>query len=455
MRNDNFIRALANQSHLPLPLVLFEGLNTENLSKQICAFLNGNGGWIVVGINDNGECVGTTPELADEIQSSIVSNINPLPLVYLQAEEEDGKTIVLITVLKGSLPPYSYKGRYYVQVGDMVKQPSQDETAMLLRDSKNVRTSWEADACVMADEYSMDKVLMQKVYDDGTEIGRLRHSNNGLLDVLSELRLMNIMTVSNGAVAMFAKDTRRLLPQCRVRIQLMIGGKAADSYDDTWIIEGNIFTCLETVIGYFKERLPFVSHFSSSKSQRDDMLIYPIDVIDEAVSNALIHRDYTDRMDEVTIFIYKDRLEITNSGEMPSDIMISKNKFKQHGSVLRNPLMAEVFYIAGKMEKTGRGLQLISGKMKELGVKLPEWKSENGKTCLTIFKTTTKRSVPDRAMRFLSFCHKGDSFSKREYIKFFDSSISETSAKNDLSALVDMGIVEQISKGPATRYVVK
>lgn len=455
MRNNSFIRALANQSHLPLPLVFFEGLNTENLSKQICAFLNDNGGWIIIGINDNGKCVGTTPELAEEIQSCIVSNINPLPLVYVQTEEEDGKTIVLITVLKGSLPPYSYKGRFYIQVGDRVVQPSQDETAMLLRDSKNVRTSWEADACVMADEYSMDKVLMQKVYDDGTEIGRLRHSDNGLLDVLSELRLMNVMTVSNGAVALFAKDTRRLLPQCRVRIQLMLGGKAAENYDDTQIIEGNIFTCLDSVIEYFKDRLPFVSMFSSSKSHRDDMLIYPIDVIDEAVSNALIHRDYTDRMDEVTIFIYKDRLEITNSGEMPSNIMISKNRFKQHGSVLRNPLMAEVFYIAGKMEKTGRGLQLISGKMKELGVKLPEWKCENGKTCLTIFKTTTKRSIPERALKFLSSCRKGDSFGKRDYMQSFDKSISETSAKNDLSAMVDMGAVEQVGRGPSTRYVVK
>lgn len=455
MRNSSFIRALANQSHLPLPLVFFKGLSIESLSKQICAFLNGDGGWIIIGISDKGECVGTEPRLSGEIQSSIVSNINPLPLVYVQTELEEGKTVVLITVLKGSLPPYSYKGRFYVQIGDRVVQPSQDETAMLLRDSRNIRTSWEADACVMADEYSMDNILMQKVYDDGIEIGRLRHSDNGLLDVLSELRLMNVMSVSNGAVALFAKDTRRLLPQCRVRIQLMLGGKAAENYDDTQIIEGNIFKCLDTVIEYFKDRLPFVSKFSSSKSHRDDMLIYPIDVIDEAVSNALIHRDYTDRMDEVTIFVYKDRLEITNSGEMPSDIMISKSKFKQHGSILRNPLMAEIFYIAGKMEKTGRGLQLISGKMKELGVKLPEWKSENGKTCLTIFKTTIRKTISERALKFLSSCHKGDSFGKRDYIQAFDNAISETSAKNDLSAMVNMGVVEQVGRGPSTRYVVK
>ena len=455
MMKNSFIRALASQRHLPLPLVFSEGQNIEELLKQICAFLNAEGGWIIVGINNKGECVGTRLGLADEMQSSVVANINPLPLVYVQTEDEEEKTIVLITVLKGSLPPYSYKGRYYVQVGDIVTQPTPDQTAMLLRDSRSVRTTWEADNCVMADEYCLDGNLMQQVFDAGTAIGRLRSSENGLLDILSELKLMSVMNVSNGAVALFAKDTRRLLPQCRIRIQLMLSGKAADNYDDTQIIEGNIFTCLESVINYFKDRLPFVSQFSSSKSQRDDMLIYPIEVIDEAVSNALIHRDYTDRMDEVTIFIYKDRLEITNSGEMPSDIMISRSKFKQHGSVLRNPLMAEIFYIAGKMEKTGRGLQLISGKMKELGVKLPEWKSENGKTCLTVFKTTSKITLPERAAKFLSAHRKMDGFTKRDYIKSFDKPISETSAKNDLKAMVDLGVIEQTGKGPSTSYIVK
>ena len=66
-------------------------------------------------------------------------------------------------------------------------------------------------------------------------------------------------------------------------------------------------------------------------------------------------------------------LQITNSGVLPDKLVSGKSKVLPHGSVLRNPLMAEVFYVAGEMEKTGRGMYLISNTMKEAGRKLPEW----------------------------------------------------------------------------------
>lgn len=454
MKEIGFIGALTKQEHLPLPLLYYSTANAVMLSEAVCALLNADGGWVIVGVARNGECIGTTSKLAVDVQKSVVAGINPLPLVYVQTELMEGKTVVLITVPKGSLPPYTYNGGYYIMQRDEVVRPSSDQTAMLLRDSKDVRTTWEADDCIMADEYCLDENLMQKVFVAGTENGRLRQSDSGLTGVLSELKLMTEMNVANGAVALFARDTRRLLPQCRVRVQVMFGGKTANNYDDTQVIEGNIFSCLERVIAYFEERLPMISRFSVSKSHRDDMLLYPIDVVDEAVCNALIHRDYTDRMDEVTIFIFRDRMEITNTGEMPSEIMISKNKFRQHGSVLRNPLMAEMFYIAGEMEKTGRGLQLISGKMKELGARLPEWRCENGKTVLTIYKSTVKRTVPERAKMFLMNHRKGDAFSKRDYLSSFDNLISETTAKNDLQAMVNEGLLEVSGRGPSTRYTI-
>ena len=46
--------------------------------------------------------------------------------------------------------------------------------------------------------------------------------------------------------------------------------------------------------------------------------------------------------DEVTVFVFSDRLEITNSGQMPEKMVLGKSTVLPHGSVLRNPLMAEV-----------------------------------------------------------------------------------------------------------------
>ena len=57
-------------------------------------------------------------------------------------------------------------------------------------------------------------------------------------------------------------------------------------------------------------------------------------------------------------FVFSDRLEITNSGQMPEKMVQGKSTVLPHGSVLRNPLMAEVFYVSGEMEKTGRKYQI-------------------------------------------------------------------------------------------------
>jgi len=126
----------------------------------------------------------------------------------------------------------------------------------------------------MAEVEDLDEELMVDVYEKGLKKGRITESSDGLRSTLSDIRLMTVSKITNGAVALFAKETRRLLPQCRIRIQLMLKGKTASQFDDTYTIEGNIFTALEQTIAYFKDRLPRVSLFYADKTGRYDDLVY-------------------------------------------------------------------------------------------------------------------------------------------------------------------------------------
>lgn len=448
----SFIGALLAQPHLPSPVYCLAEASVEAVAQRVCASLNAAGGWIVIGIDDERKATGVPEGYDKALQSEITGGISPLPLVYVQREEYKGVPVVLVTVMKGSLPPYSYKGRFYSQEGDEVVVPSSDRLSQLLRESYASRSDWERVNNLYASEEDLDEVLMDKVYDKGMSLGRLTESADGLRGLLSELQLLKTMDVTNGAVALFAKSTKGLLPQCRMRIQVMTRGKMADSYDDLYFIEGNIFDVQKQAIDYFKERLPRVAYFYADKSGRYNDFVYPIDVLDEAISNALIHRDYSDISDEVTVFIYADRLEITNSGELPAKLVSGKNKVLPHGSVLRNPLMAEVFYVSGEMEKTGRGMMLISGTMKDAGRRLPEWTSANGRTTLRIYNTSGEKQLNERLERFLKEHRDLKTFTKGEYLSFFDGDISDRTAKNDLALLVEMGQVVKENSGPKTSY---
>ena len=145
----------------------------------------------------------------------------------------------------------------------------------------------------------------------------------------------------------------------------------------------------------------------------------------------------SDTTGEVVVFIYADKIEIINPGTMPDNLVKRKNKVLSHVSSPRNPLMAEVFYIDGKMEKTGRGLKLIHDQMNELKRKLPEWECAEGKTKLTIYRVPNVVRLNDRATKFLS-----------------TKKISDGTAKNDLQSMVNGALCKQEGSGPTTKYIV-
>lgn len=452
----SFVKALLSQPQLPAPVYCSADTDIIKTVMRVCAFLNGDGGWIVVGVDSGHKVTGVQGhDFEETVQAEITTRISPQPLVYVQREECDGLQVVLITVPRGSLTPYTYKGRYYVVSGDEVTVPSPDQMAQLLREPMQPSSLWERMNNLYGSEDDLDVTLMGDVYEKGLSLGRLTKSNDGLRSLLSELQLVKTTEVTNGAVALFARDTSRLLPQCRMRIQLMSRGKTADEYDDMFFLEGNVFDVQKKAIAYFKERLPRVAYFFSDKTGRYNDFEYPLDVLDEAISNALIHRDYTDVSDEVTVFVFSDRMEITNSGQMPEKMVQGKSTVLPHGSVLRNPLMAEVFYVSGEMEKTGRGLLLISNKMKEAGRKLPEWTSQNGKTTLRLYSKKETLEMNDRIRHFVSGRKKGESFTKSDYASAFDAKLSKGTIQNDLLLMVKLGLTEKVGNGPATRYYIR
>ena len=450
---DSFVKALLSQRHLPLPIFCLEEGAVEQIARTICACLNGVGGWIVVGVDGKRRSVGMlSTDLSQRIENEITHCIMPLPLVYVHQELYEGKNVVLITIPKGSLTPYTYRGRYYVLQNDTVIIPTQDHLSRLLRSSYGVRSEWERLNNLYVTEGDLDETLMSRVYEKGLSLGRLTEDERGLRGLLSELQLLKASEITNGTVALFARDTKNLLPQCRLRIQLMSKGKDAEQYEDLFFIEGNLFEVQKKTIAYFKDRLPRVAYFFRDKTGRYSDFEYPVEVLDEAVSNALIHRDYTDIADEVTVFVYAERIEITNSGMLPEKLISGKTKVLPHGSVLRNPLMAEVFYVAGEMEKTGRGMLLISNTMREAGRKLPEWTSSNGRTTLCIYNTRDVAEPNGRILDFVRRWHRDEEFSKADYMGFFERGISRITALNDLQLMQKLSMCKKLGQGPNTRY---
>ncbi len=86
---------------------------------------------------------------------------------------------------------------------------------------------------------------------------------------------------------------------------------------------------------------------------------YPEKSVEEAIVNALVHRDYRVTDDEIHIDIYDDRMEIYSPGGLPYYSLIQKENIYEMSSIRRNPTLADVFARMNMMERRGRGLSKI------------------------------------------------------------------------------------------------
>lgn len=450
----SFIKDIINQKHLPLPLKFIPSYNVNNIMMEVCALLNASGGWVAIGVREDRIIVGLPQNYSTEsLQQELTNKISPIPLVYVQCEILDDKQIALLTVMKGSLPPYSYLGRYYISEENKVVVPEYSQIATLIRSNNEFQDKWEQSTCMTAEVADLDTNVMDKIYNKAITLGRVVLSKeNKLSATLSRLHLISASSVSNGAVALFGRNVCHFFSQCRVRIQVMLNGKDASEYQDMLIIEDNLLNTHQKVITYFQKNLPHTISFANVRGIREEKELYPMGVVDEAVTNALIHRSYSGSLDEVTIFVYKDRIEISNPGEMSRNYIV-KDKVVPHNSLLRNPLMAEVFHMAGLMEKTGRGLYVIFEGMQKMGYKKPVWKCSNGYTTLILYsKYEKKANINQRISAFLDEHSVGYRFTKVEYMNRFGD-ISKITAQSDIKQMVELGFCKINGNGPSTKYI--
>ena len=89
----------------------------------------------------------------------------------------------------------------------------------------------------------------------------------------------------------------------------------------------------------------------------------PVEVVNEAVVNAVAHRDYTG----LEVMLFADRLEVWNPGRLPPSLTLEKLR-KAHRSVPANPLLAESLYLTEYIERMGTGTLDMIGHRVDTGL---------------------------------------------------------------------------------------
>jgi ATP-dependent DNA helicase RecG len=155
----------------------------------------------------------------------------------------------------------------------------------------------------------------------------------------------------------FGREFLPHYPQCQLRLA-RFRGTDKNEFLDQRQLHGHAFDLLSEAMQFLTRHLPVAGRIEPGVFERVDEPLFPPVALREALVNAFCHRDYAQAGGAVSVAMYDDRLEIWSSGELPLGMKVEDLK-RVHLSRPRNPLIAEVFYRRGLVERWGRGTQKI------------------------------------------------------------------------------------------------
>lgn len=355
-----------------------DGLDLDGIGSNVCSFLNGNGGVVVVGCGEGEEFWGEA-EMWPGVEGYLRESI--FPKSYLTVEKvvgENGKSGLQINVPAGSDLPYAYDNTVYLRDKrrGSYKADAQTVRELVLRGQSRPER-WECRFSTADAESDLDAEECRRTIDELNRVGRMTGlTADSLHSLLVNLSLLRCSKLTNAGDILFAAHPEFRHPQIRMRAVSFLGDKADDRYLDMQVISGPLCVCLERAYGFIMRNVGGSVEFTTGQLTATTQWKYPPMAVREALVNAIAHRDYAHASGGVSVYVYPNRLEIWNSGRLPEGVTVSALG-KDQVSRLRNPNLSYLLYLRGLMEQVGRGSILMVKACRDYGIPPPRWEVDN------------------------------------------------------------------------------
>ncbi len=366
--------------------------------------LNGVGGVVLFGIHNNGEIFGqqVTARTIEEVTHEL-RRIDPPVFPIIDTTQLDATiSILTIQIVTGNQRPYTFDGRAYLRHGPTTQVMPRNVYELLLTETMHPIRRWENQAvpinvCIA----DLDGEEIQRAVDTAVRLGRLEPPRE--LDTEGLLRGFDLLQggqLLNAAVVLFGKASHLFgaYPQCLLQVARFRGINRLADFADNRMFTGNLFELLRQAERFLRDNVPIAGRVVSGQLVREDRPRYAPRATREALANAMCHRDYTITGGAVSLEMYDDRLEISNPGTF--HFGLTPERLKQaHESRPWNPLIAQVLYRAGIIERWGTGTLNIIDWCRENHAPAPTWEERTGSIVITFrpaidFESDIKMTTP-------------------------------------------------------------
>jgi len=339
----------------------------RELTEEICAFANADGGYLFIGIDDNGQIVGA--DLDNDRRSVIqgaIYEISPSLQCDIYNVDLSDKDVWVIEVPSGKYKPYIVSGTIYVRQG---------ANSQKLRSAEEMRRFFQECDRIYFDSIPCQGFDMDHNLDDQTV--RIFRSEAKLSLSTPDRQVFENMSLfadsgdlKNGAVLFFCKNPEELYPHAVIRCTLFKGTTKVYIIDDK-TFGGPLYMQYLKAMSWLESKLQ-ISYLIEGAGPRIEEWEIPLTVFKEAIINSLSHRDYYERGAVITVEMFDDRVEISN----PGGLLPAVAKDFGHKSMTRNPLVFSLFTRMHLVERVASGIPRMCESMKNANLPAPEFHTE-------------------------------------------------------------------------------
>ena len=438
----------------------------RDIVETLVAMVNADGGELVVGIEDDGTVSGV-PHPKDRIgmlrRAPGDRNYVQPPLRF-QVQEVHGADGLLLLHFRADWSPEVHRladGRYLLRVND-ANMPFPAEQIAALKSTKGqglLERSFPPGATLD----DLDLKLVRELFEDEAPE-----------ETLSRYRLIEGRNGRSvpclAGLLLFGKDPLRWHPRCGIDFVRWEGAERKHGAELNVVkrlrIEGPLarlpHQAFDTIQHYIRERQELHDLFFTER------LEYPTFVWQEAIVNAIAHREYSIQGASIEVWMFDDRIEVRSPGLPPHPVTVEALNRQEHLHLSRNPLIVRVLVESGYMRELGEGIPRMFAEMERGGFYPPRFGDIGGaafqvtlrnqpiydRTTLEWLQKFADLDLMGDQKRLLAYAHAhGDQFTSRDYQKL--AGLDIYGASNSIKELIRKGVVQSTGKGSRVYQVVE
>jgi ATP-dependent DNA helicase RecG len=346
---------------------------SASFARELVAMANTAGGKILLGVRDDGTVKGIrdSNDLRARIQD-IARNCDPPVKVLVQRVGE----VTVVTVRESDAKPVQCSDGFFWRQGAVTQKLSRDEIRDFFRTEGVIR--FDLSLCP---KFRYPQDFDREKYDAWLRLsgitGRPR-TEDVLVNIEAAERSGGSLVFRNAGVLFFARNVRHFFNQAYITCLLAKGTDKVHVLDRK-DFDGGIVADIEDAMRFVERNTRTAWRIEGLR--RKDIPEYPMKALREAITNAVMHRDWF--MDGANVFveIYTDRIEVSSPGGLPKGMTLSDLGRK---SIRRNALIADLLHRITFIEKAGTGIKRIRDEAREQGCPEPVFE-ENGFVTATFY----------------------------------------------------------------------